>query len=39
MENLGYVEQANDVTIFVANWLGYRVRRERDEHEENAPDV
>jgi hypothetical protein len=39
MKDFGYVEQANDVAIFVANWLGYRVRRERDEHEENAPGV
>ena len=26
MEDFGYVEQANDVAIFVADWLGYRVR-------------
>lgn len=39
MEDFGYVEQANDIAIFVANWLGYRVRRERDEDEENTPDV
>jgi hypothetical protein len=39
MEDFGYVEQANDVAIFVADWLGYRVRREQDGQEENTPDV
>ena len=39
MKNFSYVEQTNDVAIFVANWLGYRVRRERAKHVENTPDV
>jgi hypothetical protein len=39
MEDFGYVEQANNVAIFVANWLGIESGNSVNKHESSAPDV